>query len=56
MFLSFSSLFLAAIEDLTWTLETMFWRLAGIKDYFEIIDTPIEVQDSHRAKKLSQVK
>lgn len=55
MFLSFSSLFLAAIEDLTWTLETMFWRLAGIKDYFEIIDTPIEVQDSDMCKKLTQL-
>jgi len=55
MFLSFANLFLMAIQDLTWTLETMFWRLAGIKDYFKIIDTPIEVTDVSRAKKLSQV-
>jgi ABC-type multidrug transport system fused ATPase/permease subunit len=45
MFLSFALIFLSAVEDLTWTLEGMFWRLAGIKDYFKIIDTPIEVQD-----------
>lgn len=56
MFLSFSSLFLAAIEDLTWTLETMFWRLAGIKDYFEIIDSPIEVKDTNNTKNLNMVK
>jgi ATP-binding cassette subfamily B protein len=56
MFLSFSVIFLSAVEDLTWTLEGMFWRLAGIKDYFEILDTPIEVQDAAQAKKLSRVK
>lgn len=56
MFLSFSVIFLAAIEDLTWTLEGMFWRLAGIKDYFEILDTPIEVQDKVGANKLMRVR
>ncbi len=56
MFLSFALIFLSAVEDLTWTLEGMFWRLAGIKDYFKIIDTPIEVQDKVWAKKLWKIK
>lgn len=56
MFLSFSAIFLSSIEDLTWVLEWFFWRLAGIKDYFEILDTAIEVQDRKWAKKLSRVK
>jgi ATP-binding cassette subfamily B protein len=47
---------LMAIEELVWKLEDMFWRLAGIREYFEILDTPIEVQDSLKAKKLSRVK
>lgn len=55
MFLSFSAIFLSSIEDLTWTLEGMFWRLAGIKDYFEILDTQVEVQDTEGARKLSKV-
>lgn len=56
MFLSFSTIFLSSIEDLTWVLEWFFWRLAGIKDYFEILDTNIEVQDNKGAKKLKNVK
>ena len=56
MFLSFAVIFLSAVEDLTWTLEGMFWRLAGIKDYFRILDTPIEVQDVQSAKKLPKIK
>ena len=56
MFLSFTSLFLFAIDDLTWTLDTMFWRLAWIKDYFKLIDTPVEVQDAVDAKKMRKVK
>jgi len=56
MFLSFSAIFLSAIEDLTWVLEWFFWRLAGIKDYFEILDTEIEVQDTPKAKKLKNIK
>ena len=56
MFLSFSAIFLSSIEDLTWTLEGMFWRLAGIKDYFEILDTTIEIRDKPWAKKLGKIK
>ena len=56
MFLSFSSIFLSSIEDLTWVLEGLFWRLAGIRDYFEIIDTQVEVQDKKDAKELSNIK
>ncbi len=55
MFLSFSSIFLSAIEDLTWTLEGFFWNLASIKEYFHILETPIEVQDKTGAKKLRNV-
>jgi len=55
MFLSFSAIFLSSIEDLTWTLEGMFWRLAGIKDYFKILDTAIEVSDTSGAKQLQNV-
>jgi len=56
MFLSFSAIFLSSIEDLTWVLEWFFWRLAGIKDYFDILDTHIEVMDKPWAKKLTWVK
>lgn len=56
MFLSFSAIFLSSIEDLTWTLEGMFWRLAGIKEYFGILDTRIEIQDSRDAHQLKDVK
>ena len=52
MFLTFALVFLSSIEDLTWTLEGMFWRLAGIKDYLKIIDTPCEVLDRPTAKNL----
>ena len=56
MFLSFSSIFLSSIEDLTWVLEWFFWRLAWIRDYFKILDTELEVQDSKNAGQLSDVK
>ena len=55
MFLSFALIFLSAVEDLTWTLEGMFWRLAGIKDYFQILDTPLEIQDKKWALELKNV-
>ena len=55
MFLSFSMIFLACVEDLTWTLEWAFWRLAGIKDFFEIIDTKAEVVDKKDSKSLGRV-
>jgi hypothetical protein len=47
---------LMAIEELVWKLEDMFWRLAGIREYFEIIDTQVEVQDKQGAKKLKNIK
>ncbi len=56
MFLSFSFIFLSSIEDITRTLEWMFWRMAGVKDYFEILDTKMEVQDRPGAKTLKKVK
>jgi len=56
MFLSFSFIFLSAIEDLTWTLEGMFWRMAGIKDYYKILDTALEVKDAPDAKKMPKAK
>lgn len=56
MFLSFSAIFLACIEDLTWVIELFFWRLAGIKDFFEILDTAVEVKDKDKAVKLQNVK
>ncbi len=56
MFLTFSAIFLSSIEDLTWVLEWFFWRLAWIKDYFSIVDTYIEVQDTEKAKELKNVK
>lgn len=55
MFLSFSFIFLSAIEDITRTLEWMFWRMAGIKDYFEVLDTFPEVQDKKWAKQMKKV-
>jgi len=45
MFLSFAVIFLSAIEDLTWTFESIFWNIAPIEQYFQILDTPIEVKD-----------
>lgn len=56
MFLSFSTILLSAVEDLMWSLEEMFWRLAGIKEYFEIMDRAIEVQDKKTARILSKPK
>ncbi len=56
MFLSFSVIFLSAIEDLTWTFESIFWNVAPIQQYFEILDTHLEVQDKKWVKKLSGVK
>ncbi len=54
MFLSFSTIFLSAIEDITWTIEGIFWRLAGIREYFEILDTRLEVQDAPNSSSLSK--
>jgi len=45
MFLSFSIIFLSAIEDLTWTFESIFWNIAPVEQYFKILDTHIEVSD-----------
>ncbi|MDA9129168.1 ATP-binding cassette domain-containing protein [Candidatus Gracilibacteria bacterium] len=56
MFLSFSLIFLSAIEDLTWTFESIFWNIAPIEQYFEILDTKQEVQDRVNARELSEVK
>ena len=56
MFLSFSVIFLSAIEDLTWTFESIFWNIAPIEQYFQILDTPIEVKDVPWAKILKNVK
>lgn len=55
MFLSFSLIFLSAIEDLTWTFESIFWNVAPMQDYFKILDTKLEVQDKSGASELQQV-
>ena len=55
MFLSFSLIFLSAIEDLTWSFESIFWNIAPIKEYFTILDTPVEVQDADNAIQLKDV-
>lgn len=56
MFLSFSLIFLSAIEDLTWTFESIFWNIAPIEQYFQILDTDMDVQDIVNAKKLKNVR
>lgn len=56
MFLSFAIIFLSAIQDLTWTFESIFWNIAPIEQYFQILDTEIEVQDRLKAKKLKNIK
>jgi len=56
MFLSFAIIFLSAIEDLTWTFESIFWNVAPIEQYFQILDTNLEVQDKEGAKKLRKPK
>ena len=55
MFISFSSIFLAIVEDLTWILEWLFRKMSGIKDYFEILDTKLQVVDIENAKILNNV-
>lgn len=45
MFLSFSLILLSCIEEITWTLEGMFWRIAAIRDYFEVCDSSLDVRD-----------
>lgn len=55
MFLSFSMIFLSAIESLTWTLESIFWNTAGIQQYYEVLDAVPEVQDSAWTKQLKRV-
>ena len=49
MFLAFSTILLSSIESLTWSYEDFFWRVSPIKDFFEIIDTQIKVQDKKDA-------
>jgi len=56
MFLSFSTIFLASIENSMWSIEWLFWRMAPIKDYFKIVDEDLEVKDIKWAKKLKWVK
>ena len=55
MFLSFSLLFLSAIESLMWTLESIFWNTAGIEQYYKILDTDLEVRDKGWAKQMKKV-
>lgn len=56
MFLSFSSILISTIETLMWSLQDTFWRLSSIREYLEIIDTKIEVEDKKWAKVLNKVK
>lgn len=56
MFLSFSSILISTIETLMWSLQDTFWRLSSIREYLEIIDTKIEVEDKKWAKDLKNVK
>ncbi|NDK08438.1 ATP-binding cassette domain-containing protein [Candidatus Gracilibacteria bacterium] len=56
MFLSFSSILISTIETLMWSLQDTFWRLSSIREYLEIIDTKIEVEDKKGAKDLKNVK
>jgi len=56
MFLSFSLIFLSAIEDLTWTFESIFWNVAPIEQYFQILDTNLEIQDTPWARNLKNIK
>ena len=55
MFLSFANLFLAAVESLMWSMEWLFWRIAPMKDFFEILDQKITVFDQPNGKKLENV-
>ena len=56
MFLSFSSIFLASIENSMWSIESLFWRMAPIKDYFKILDEGVEIQDIENPKILKKVR
>jgi ABC-type multidrug transport system fused ATPase/permease subunit len=56
MFLSFSTIFLSNIENLMWSLESMFWRLSSIKDFLKILDTEVEIKDKDDAIELLNVK
>jgi len=56
MFLSFSSILISTIETLMWSLQDTFWRLSSIREYLEIIDTKIDVEDKKWAKDIKKVK
>lgn len=56
MFLSFSAILISTIETLMWSLQDTFWRLSSIREYLEIIDTKIEVEDKKWAKDIKKVK
>lgn len=55
MFLSFSAILISTIETLMWSLQDTFWRLSSIREYLEIIDTKIEVEDKKWAKNIKNI-
>ena len=56
MFLSFSTILLSAIESLTRSYQDFFRRVSSIKDFFEILDTQLKVQDKKDALVIPRVK
>lgn len=55
MFISFSTILLWIIENLTRSIQDIFWRIAPIKDYFKICDTDKDIKDSKWAINLRRV-
>ncbi len=56
MFVGFAALFLNSLESLLWQSIDVFWRFPGMKEYFEVMDTPVEVTDKPEAKTMPRVK
>lgn len=55
MFIGFAVMFLAAIETLLWQSIEIFWRMPGIKEFFEVMDTQKDITDRPEALHMPRV-
>ncbi len=55
MFVGFASLLLNKLEEMMWQIQTIFWRIHAVSDFYEILDTMPEITDRSSAKEMASI-
>lgn len=56
MFTGLAAILLSSLEQFLWQVDSIFWRYQPIREFFEVLDSPPEVQDDSSAVDMVSVK